>query len=332
MARACVVIPTKNESATIAGVIEEIRKGFAGTRYDDVQVIVTDDSSDQTREIAQASGAHVLRGTAEGLGVAMYRGLKAALEFQPDIIVCVDGDGQADAATEIPRFTAPIEGGEADFVLGSRFLENNLVFYRYRWINRLGTQMLSGFLRAQTGLPLTDSHGGIRAMIPEVAADLDMLGTQTYVQETIIDAAEKGYRILEIPSVWRPRLHGNSRVVGSITKYVFYTLPILLLRSGQHIRLLYSAGLVLMLAALILFGVVAFEEGLTLAMFHRLPAFVFIALLITTGLQMFFFGFVLQLLKQIKRNIDRQPQGVWTRGPLTNTIQGHNGGRRIERA
>ena len=98
MARACVVIPTKNEAATIATVIGEIRQGFIGTRYSDITVIVTDDSSDETRAIAAQQGAIVVRGTGEGLGVAMYRGLKAAVQYHPDVIVSVDGDGQADVA------------------------------------------------------------------------------------------------------------------------------------------------------------------------------------------------------------------------------------------
>jgi hypothetical protein len=142
-------------------------------------------------------------------------------------------------------------------------------------------------------------------MIPEVAMDLEILGTQTYVQESIVDAAETGYRIIEIPSVWKPREHGQSRVVGSIPKYVFYTLPILILRSGQHIRWLYSAGIVAVFLGFAMFFGILVQEGFTYKLGHRLPAILLVALSITTGLQLFFFGFVLQLLKQIKRNVDR---------------------------
>jgi polyprenyl-phospho-N-acetylgalactosaminyl synthase len=314
MARACVVIPTKNEAASIAAVMADVRRGFEATRYDDVVVIIADDSSDRTRAIAAEHGAYVVHGTGEGLGVAMYRGLKAAVTFSPDVIVAVDGDGQADATVEIKRFLARIEAGEADLVLGSRFLKDDLVHYHYRWINRFGTHVLSAFLRAHTKLNLTDSHGGIRAMVPDVAADLEMLGTQTYVQETILDAVEKGYRVVEIPSVWKKREYGKSRVVGSIPRYVFYTLPILMLRSGQHIRLLYSAGICLVVLAFAVFVGIQVQEGFTYRIAHRLPALVLVALLTTTGLQLFFFGFVLQLLKQIKRGVDRAPTNVRVRG------------------
>lgn len=304
MPRAAVVIPTRNEEQSIAHVIDEVRGGFVDTRYDEVDIVLADDSSDRTRRIARDLGAVIVPGGGEGLGVAMYRGLKAAARLAPDVIVAVDGDGQADAAVEIKRFLAPIDADQADLVLGSRFLDSGLVKYPYRWINRLGTRVLSAFLRRQTGLPLTDSHGGIRAMRPEVASDLDLLGTQTYVQESILDAVEKGYRVTEIPSVWRKRQHGSSRVVGSIPKYVLYTLPILILRSGQHLRLLYSAGLVSILAGFLYFGILLLQEGL-FNLGNRVAGLLLVALLVMSGLQLFFFGFVLQLLKQIKRNVDR---------------------------
>jgi hypothetical protein len=121
------------------------------------------------------------------------------------------------------RFLEPLERDEADMVVGSRFLESGLVQYRYRWRNRFGIFMLVRILRALTGLPLTDSHGGLRTIRPEVVEELDVIGTHTYVQETIIDAHEKGFRIKEVPSVWYRRTSGSSQVVGSIPKYIMYT-------------------------------------------------------------------------------------------------------------
>jgi glycosyltransferase involved in cell wall biosynthesis len=265
---------------------------------------VADDSHDDTRSIAAAEGAAIIRGSGEGLGTAMFRGLKAAAIEEPDLILSIDGDGQADVALELGSFLAPIIDGSADLVLGSRFKESNLVSYEYRLKNRLGTRILVGMLRRRTGLPLTDSHGGIRAMKVEVARELEMIGTHTYVQETIIDAHEKGFRIVEIASRWLPRKHGKSRVVRSIPRYVLYTLPVLLLRSGQHIRWLYSLGAVSFLSGFLVFGVILAQEGFSYSLADRIPGLTLVALLVTTGLQLFFFGFILQLLKQIKRRVD----------------------------
>lgn len=305
MATAVVVVPTKNEENTVAAVIAEIREAFALLKYDRVTIVIVDDSTDGTREIARKNGAHVVNGGGDGLGAAMYRGLKEALYFDPTVIVAIDGDGQTDAKTEIPVFLKPIEEDRADLVVGSRFQREGLVGYRYRFLNLMGTRLLVWILRRLTGLPLTDSHGGIRAMVPDVIRELQLIGTHTYVQETILDASEKGFRIIELASVWRKREFGTSRVVGNIPKYIAYTLPVLLLRSGQHIRALYTTGILLFIGAFLVFAGIFVEEGFTLALGHRTPAIILIALMVMAGLQLLFFGFSFQLLKQIKRSIDR---------------------------
>ena len=303
--KVCVLLPTKNEEKSIRDVINGIRETFRGTSHREPVIFITDDSTDRTRTIARDAGVIVINGGGKGLGYAMYQGLKATLSHDPDFIISFDADGQCDPS-EIPSFLAPIEADEADMVLGSRFKLVNLVKYRYRLKNRLGIRLLVRILRALTGLPLTDSHGGIRAMRPEVVQELEMLGTHTYVQETIIDAVEKGFRIKEIQSVWEKRAHGSSRVVSSIPTYIFYTLPILIIRSKQHIKWLYSIGIILVLTAVGYFLFISYQASFQFkTMFERLPAFLLIALLVLTGLQLFFFGFIIELIKEIKYRIDR---------------------------
>jgi glycosyltransferase involved in cell wall biosynthesis len=303
--KVCVLIPTKNEQGSVHDVIRSLRGALDPTRFAPATVLVVDDSVDDTRRLARAAGAEVIVGGGRGLGSAMYEGLKEAASLRCDFIVTVDGDGQADAG-EVGRFLQPLLDDEADLVVASRFLEKGSIKYRYRFINNFGTQVLAGMLRRLTGLPLTDSHGGIRAMRREVAQELEMLGSHTYVQETIIDAVEKGFRVKELASVWKPRSHGSSRVVSSIPRYVFYTLPILILRSGQHVRLLYSGGLLLIFVALAYFFVILAEAQFNVkGLGDRLPAFVWITLMISIGFQCFFFGFMLQLIKELKYRLDR---------------------------
>jgi glycosyltransferase involved in cell wall biosynthesis len=303
--RICVVLPTRNEAATLESVVNGIRKAFVHNRLREPVIIITDDSHDGTRSLARRLGVHVVIGGGKGLGFAMHQGLKAALAFEPDVIVSMDADGQSDPY-EIRRFLEPIAADEADMVVGSRFIEKGLIRYRYRWINRFGIFVLSRILRSFTRLPMTDAHGGLRAMRSEVVTELEIIGTHTYVQESIIDAHEKGFRIKEVPSIWRERTSGTSRVVGSIPKYIMYTLPVLFIRSGIHIKWLYSIGLLLMAGALLYFLFVAWEESFQFkAMFSRLPAFVLIALMIMVGVQLFSFGFLAELGKDIKSRVDR---------------------------
>ncbi|MDA0237378.1 MAG: glycosyltransferase family 2 protein [Proteobacteria bacterium] len=298
--KVAVVIPTKNEEGSIASVIGSVRQVLSSVGHEAI-IYITDDSHDKTRQVAEELGAVVIRGSGDGLGTAMLRGLKGALAANPDVIMSVDADGQVDIASELLNFLGVIQEGEFDLVIGSRFIDEGLIHYQYRRRNRLGIRILVGILCRQTGLSLTDSHGGIRAMTPAVVKELEMIGSHTYVQETIIDAHEKGFRILEIPSKWLPRQYGSSKVVKSIPRYVMYTLPVLFLRSGKHIRWLNSLGLLSFLGGILFFGVILAQEGFTYSLADRLPGLTLVALLITTGLQLFFFGLVLQFLKQIKK-------------------------------
>ena len=183
----------------------------------------------------------------------------------------------------------PILKDRADLVVGSRFKDKGLVGYDYPFINRSGIRILVFILRKLTGLPLTDSHGGFRAMRSDVVKELELIGTHTYVQECVIDAVEKGFRVEEIASVWNKRNHGKSRIVRSIPKYVFYTLPILILRAGQHIRFLYPLGMFFIFLSLLDFVIVGFETSLNLREMFDRQSFHLILLLFMIGLNLFFF-------------------------------------------
>ena len=69
----CIVIPAKNEEATIAQVIHDIRKSLASTRFDHPSIVVVNDSVDRTSDIAATEGAIVIEGGHVGLGHAMFR-------------------------------------------------------------------------------------------------------------------------------------------------------------------------------------------------------------------------------------------------------------------
>jgi hypothetical protein len=89
-----------------------------------------------------------------------------------------------------------------------------------------------------------------------------------------------------------------------------------MLRSGQHVRLLYSGGILLILAASLYFGIVLAEAGFNIkALGDRVPALVWITLMMSVGFQCFFFGFILQLLKEMKYRLDRVGIHTATRRP-----------------
>lgn len=304
MPRVTVVIPTKNESKTLPTIVRDLRAELARLGLEEGEIIVTDDSKDDTRRLARSLGCRVVIGDGKGLGYAMWKGLKAALESKPDVILSIDGDGQTQLG-EMKAFVDPILADEADLVLGSRFLRSDLIHYKYRLKNRIGIFILVRILRYFTKLPLTDSHGGFRGIRPDVVKALEMIGTHTYVQETIIDAYEKGFRIKEVASAWHPRQEGKSRVVSSIPLYIFYTLPVLILRSGHHIKFLYPLGIFFIFLSGLDFLITFHASGYDFFQLIRWQSFHMILMLLTIGISLFFFGFTLELVNRIKLRLDR---------------------------
>ena len=224
--RIAFVLPAKNEEATIGSVIDGLSE-VARRESWRFCVFVADDSDDQTAAIAISRGAKVVAGGRVGLGQAVMRGLAAALEYSPDWVFSLDCDGQVDV-NELPAFLEAAERERADVVLSSRFLSGRQIEYPYPTVNWLGNRILVAILRLATGYKFTDSHGGIRLMRASVLPGLKLLGRHTYVQETLVQMHRSGARIIELPSRWKKREAGESRVVRSVIRYGVRTLPALL--------------------------------------------------------------------------------------------------------
>jgi UDP-N-acetylglucosamine---dolichyl-phosphate N-acetylglucosaminyltransferase len=189
--RVVVVVPAYNEERTILGVIRGLkRRGF--TRL----VVVDDGSSDRTSELASHEGVILLRHIFNrGLGGALGTGLKAALHFEPEVIVTFDADGQHDP-DDIPRLLAPIERGEAELVIGSRMLEPIGMPYPRRLANWTANLITYLLFRGWT----TDSQSGLRAFSRQAAAQIQIRTSGMEVSSEIIaEAAGKRLKLMEVP-------------------------------------------------------------------------------------------------------------------------------------
>jgi glycosyltransferase involved in cell wall biosynthesis len=214
MMKIVVTIPAYNEEKTIAQVIKKVPKN----KLNDCKIIVVDDGSiDKTAGEAKLAGADVVHRFKEnrGLAHAFKKGIDLALVSGADLIVNIDADGQYDSE-EIQNLIKPIVDDEADIVLGSRFKG---------WIEqmprskRIGNIFATKVTSALSGIKISDAQTGFRALSREAASRLNIVSNYTYTQEMIIQAANKGLRIVEVPCNFRKRREGSSRLMTGIFGY-----------------------------------------------------------------------------------------------------------------
>ena len=205
-APAVVVIAAYDEEAGLGTVLERVAPRACGLGID---VLVVDDGShDRTSEVARAGGARVVRLERNcGHGVALRTGYQLAREHGARYIVTLDGDGQWDAL-DVPRVLEPLVQGEADLVLGSRVLGRSEDDRRLR---QVGVRVFAGLVRILTGVPVTDTSTGLRAMRVEVTATVRQEQVQYQTSELLIGAIYQGYRVAERPIVHRKRAAGESK-------------------------------------------------------------------------------------------------------------------------
>ena len=223
-----IIIPALNEAATIRNVIERVPMAVLG--ISDVCVVVVDDgSTDQTAALARDAGALVVSHPKNrGVGAAFATGIDAALRLGADVIVSMDGDGQF-SPEDIPGLVRPIIEDGYGFVTCTRFSDPEHV-PEMPWIKKWGNRMMCRLVNKAIGKGhFTDVSCGFRACTRDAALRLNLFGRFTYTQESFIDLAAKGVRMTEVPlSVRGVRQFGKSRVAGSLWRYGFQTLPIIL--------------------------------------------------------------------------------------------------------
>jgi glycosyltransferase involved in cell wall biosynthesis len=204
--RLSVVIPTRNERAAIAHVLSDLPADLV------TEVIVVDNgSTDGTAEIAAAMGARVISEPRRGYGQACLTGLACA--NAPDIVVFLDGD-YSDRPAELPRLLAPIVEGRADIAIGSR-LADPRAQGALPWHARFGNRLAAGLITSLYGIKISDL-GPFRAARADVLRAVKLEET-TYgwAVEMILKGAIGGFRIVEVPVSYHPRI-GKSKISGTL--------------------------------------------------------------------------------------------------------------------
>jgi glycosyltransferase involved in cell wall biosynthesis len=217
-ARGVLVIPAFNEAPRLPSLLGRIAAEKTG-----LEVVVVDDGSrDATAEVAARAGATVLRHPFNlGYGAGLQTGYKYALEVGAKWVVQMDADGQHDPS-DIPRLLAPLERGECDLVIGSRFLAPT--GYRMGFTRTLGRRFFVALARA-FGITVTDPTSGLQALGRRV---LELYAGDSFPSDypdvdVLLTAHRHGLAVREISvemhaSQRKSTLHGGLRSVWYVYK------------------------------------------------------------------------------------------------------------------
>jgi glycosyltransferase involved in cell wall biosynthesis len=201
-----VVIPTHNEAQAIGRVLADLPSDLV------TEVIVVDsNSTDGTPDLARSMGARVVEERRRGYGRACLTGLANA--ENPDVVVFLDGD-YSDRPAELPVLLAPIIEGRADICIGSRLSgkDNQRAML---WHQAFGNHLAARLIRLLYGVQISDLgpfRAGRAEVIRALALEEDTYG---WAVEMILKAAIGGFRTVEVPVSYYPRI-GKSKISGTL--------------------------------------------------------------------------------------------------------------------
>jgi dolichol-phosphate mannosyltransferase len=228
---AWLVLPTYNEAENV----EEIATAALASLPRGSRLLVVDDGSpDGTGEIADRIAAaepavEVLHRTVkEGLGPAYIAGFRHALAAGAGLVLEMDADFSHDPA-DLPRLIAAARGG-ADLAIGSRYVGGGGVA-GWTASRKLISRGGSAYARLLLGVRVKDLTGGFKCFRREVleAIDFDSIQARGYAfqVEMTYRAIQAGFKVVEVPIVFRDRQAGSSKMDRSIVAEAVWRVPLL---------------------------------------------------------------------------------------------------------
>jgi len=196
-----VVLPCLNEAASLPGVLAAMPDGYR-------PLVVDNNSTDGTAEVARSHGAQVVAEPHPGYGSAVHAGVVAAAT---PIVAVIDADGSLDAG-DLPALVDELDRG-ADMAMGRRRPARGV---RWPWHARLGTAAVCWRLRTRYGLPVHDI-APMRVARRDALLALGVADRRSgYPVELLVRAAKADWRVVERDVAYGPRTGGKSKVSGSV--------------------------------------------------------------------------------------------------------------------
>lgn len=224
--RVLVIIPAFNEEGSILKTAKSIENYQNSVPFDLDYIVINDGSTDKTKEIIlenQLPAIHLIKNL--GIGGAVQTGYLYAHDNNYDIAVQFDGDGQHDIQS-LENLVAPIIANEADFTIGSRFVEDSPSEFKTSFSRRVGINLISFFIKLKTGKQILDVTSGYRAANKEVIEFFAYHYPRKYPEpETNAILVKRNERVKEVGVNMFERLEGKSSITP--IKSVRYMLEVL---------------------------------------------------------------------------------------------------------
>ena len=176
MKKILLIIPAYNEEEAILETCQSIFDFNKQHGYHYDVLVINDCSKDNTPKILVDNNiSHIDLVHNLGIGGAVQTGYKYAYQNGYDIAIQFDGDGQHDI-NSVTDLIAPIINGEADFTVGSRFVENSKSEFKSSAARRMGIKLISFFIKLATGKVIRDTTSGYRAANKKIISDFQDVG------------------------------------------------------------------------------------------------------------------------------------------------------------
>jgi len=207
--RISVVMPAYNEEESIYEVVTE----FKNLECVDEVVVVDNNSTDKTAQIAENAGARVVKEEKQGYGFACMRALS---EAKGDYIILIESDGTFDS-NDIDKFLA--YSRDFDFILGTRTSKDLLweganMGYFLKWGNWTLAKMIEILYNGPNLSDVGCTYRLIKKEVLEKIKNKFTVGGSHFSPEMIILAIKNKIRIIEIPVNYKPR-RGTSKITGN---------------------------------------------------------------------------------------------------------------------